>query len=508
MPTAAQLEIGATAQLPANAFVKDGYKFVGWALHVSIGGAIKDQAWVTNLCAKNDDGSVSLDSEGSPIGLTLRALWVKTSDTKHDATIAVTLDGQAATALADRLTLASGDTAFAPFEQRTTSEGKPYFALRSTELLPAGTYRLLFDGKDTGKEVSVGDGADVVLLNFCTLETAFDGNLGGVDVVPSWPATINSKEVYLEGSEISLQARERVSGYLFDKWTGVDSIAQYADGATETSNPATVVMRGPLTMRADSKPIDYLVSFDPNAPDASGEMTDQKLSYGFEGKLPANTFARTGYVFTGWNTAADGTGDAYSDAQKVTNLLDSPGTITLYAQWEPIKYFLHFDGNLAGGPAMQSLEVAYNQSFTLPPCQFVFENEGLENSKFLGWNTARDGSGESFADGASVVNLCDEAGASVTLYAQWEDPEPAPGPDPSPDPDPDPSDEPKPVPSPDTPSSSDAPESSDGNTSTQIPNTGDRAAALPLFALAASSLTLALAVLCLKTRGAIRKESK
>lgn len=155
---------------------------------------------------------------------------------------------------------------------------------------------------------------------------------------------------------------------------------------------------------------------------------------------------------------------------------------------------------------MQSLEVAYNQSFTLPPCQFVFENEGLENSKFLGWNTARDGSGESFADGASVVNLCDEAGTSVTLYAQWEDPEPAPGPDPSPDSDP--SDEPKPVPSPDTPSSSDAPESSDGNTSTQIPNTGDRAAALPLFALAASSLTLALAVLCLKTRGAIRKESK
>ena len=469
---------------------------------------------MTNLCAKNDDGSVSLDSEGSPIGLTLRALWVKTSDTKHDATIAVTLDDQAATALADRLTLASGDTAFAPFEQRVTSEGKPYYALRSTELLPAGTYRLLFDGKDTGKKVFVDDEADVVLLNFYTLETAFDGNLGGVDVVPSWPATINSKEVYLEGSEISLQARERVSGYLFDKWTGVDSIAQYADGATETSNPTTVVMRGPLTMRADSKPIDYLVSFDPNATDASGEMADQKLSYGFEGKLPANTFARTGYVFTGWNTAADGTGDAYADAQDVANLLDSPGTITLYAQWEPIKYFLHFDGNLAGGPAMQSLEIAYDQSFALPPCQFVFENEGLENSKFLGWNTVRDGSGESFADRASVVNLCDKAGASVTLYAQWEDPEPAPGPDPDPDPspspspDPDPSDEPKPAPSPDTPSSSDAPESSDGNTSAQIPNTGDRAAALLLFALAASSLTLALAVLYLKTRDAIRKESK
>ena len=156
----------------------------------------------------------------------------------------------------------------------------------------------------------------------------------------------------------------------------------------------------------------------------------------------------------------------------------------------------------------------------MPPCQFVFENEGLEDSRFLGWNTARDGSGESFADEASVVNLCDKAGASVTLYAQWEDPEPAPGPDPSPDPDPDPSpspspspdpepsDEPKPVPPPDIPSSSEASEPNNDGTSAQIPNTGDRAAALLLFALAASSSMLALAVLCLKTRGTIRKESK
>ncbi len=52
---------------------------------------------------------------------------------------------------------------------------------------------------------------------------------------------------------------------------------------------------------------------------------------------------------------------------------------------------------------MQSLEITYDQLFTLPPCQFVFENEGLEDSRFLGWNTARDGSGESFADEGSVL---------------------------------------------------------------------------------------------------------
>ena len=444
-----QLEIGATVQLPANAFVKDGYTFVGWALQASVGGVIADQAWVTNLCAKNDDGSVALDSEGSPIGLTLRALWVKTADAEHDATVAVALDGQAMGGMVDRLMLVSGDTSFAPFEQKATAEGKPYYALKDAGLMPAGTYDLFFDGKDTGKDVSLGDGAEVVLLNFYTLDTAFDGNLGGVDVVPAWLAVIDAKEAYLEGTEVSLQVRERLSAYVFDSWTGIDTVVQYANGLTEASNPTTIMMRGAVAMRADSKPIDYFVSFNPNAPDALGEMTDQKFFYGFEGSLSANAFTRTGYVFTGWNTAADGSGAAYADQQEVASLLDAPGTLALYAQWEPIKYFVHFDGNLAGGPAMQSLEIAYDQAFSLPPCQFVFENEGLENSRFLGWNTARGGSGECFADEASVINLCSDAGDSITLYAQWEDPEPAPAPDPGPGPDPSPDPDPDPDPAPD-----------------------------------------------------------
>ena len=450
-----RLEIGATVQLPANTFAKDGYTFVGWAPQASVGGVIADQAWVTNLCAKNDDGSIALDSEGSPIGLTLRALWIKTADAEHDATVAVTLDGQAMGGMADRLTLVSEGTSFAPFKQKATAEGKPYYALKDAGLMPAGTYDLFFDGKDTGKDVSLGDGAEVVLLNFYTLATAFDGNLGGVDVVPVWTAVVDARQAYLEGTEVSLQVHERLSSYVFDSWASVDSVVQYASGTTEASNPTTIIMRGAVAMRADSKPIDYFVSFNPNAPDALGEMADQKYYYGFEGSLSANAFTRTGYVFTGWNTAADGSGAAYADQQEVASLLDAPGTLALYAQWEPIKYFVHFDGNLAGGPAMQSLEIAYDQAFSLPPCQYVFENEGLESSKFLGWNTERDGSGEGFADEARVMNLCSETGNSITLYAQWEDPEPVPtpdpgpGPEPGPDPDPDPDPEPSPTPGPD-----------------------------------------------------------
>lgn len=46
-------------------------------------------------------------------------------------------------------------------------------------------------------------------------------------------------------------------------------------------------------------------------------------------KLPASGFTRTGYAFTGWNTAADGTGGSYLLGQSIT-IWDNT---TLYAQW-------------------------------------------------------------------------------------------------------------------------------------------------------------------------------
>jgi len=47
--------------------------------------------------------------------------------------------------------------------------------------------------------------------------------------------------------------------------------------------------------------------------------------------------------------------------------------------------------------------------------------------KFTGWNTKPDGSGQSFADGAEILNLCTgdinlwQEDSSITLYAQWAD---------------------------------------------------------------------------------------
>src|SRR5438874_1845692 len=48
--------------------------------------------------------------------------------------------------------------------------------------------------------------------------------------------------------------------------------------------------------------------------------------------LTTNTFTRTGYDFTGWNTAATGSGTAYADGATYSFAAD----VTLYAQWTPV----------------------------------------------------------------------------------------------------------------------------------------------------------------------------
>lgn len=481
--------LGETVQLPANAFSKEGYTFVGWTPTASVGGIIADQAWVTDLCAKDAEGNVILDPSGNPMGLTLQAVWIESSVLQHDVTVVVAKNGTAIDGLAPRLTLRSGETSFAPFEWK---KEKLCYVLKQGGIIPSGSYALLLDGKDTGKEVLVDTKTDVVTLNFYTLDIASDSPLGVYiePIEPDWAATFDRKTAYLEGSKVQLTALEGQSGYTFGYWVGIGPTPSYAQGSSELSNPTALIMRTPLEMRAESQSVGYFVSFDANCSDATGSMADQKLFYGLESNLSANAFARTGYTFEGWNTASDGSGTAYADKAAVQNLLDREGTVTLYAQWKPITYFVNFDGNFAEGPAMQSLEATYDQNFNLPECTFVFKNEGREDSKFLGWNTQRDGSGTAYEDEENVVNLCSTQGGSVTLYAQWEDPEPAPGPSPEP---PTPEPGPSPTPEPDPSSEGDSLLNSDG-LNNKTAKTGDglnKGLALALAGLSVGVVALA-----------------
>ena len=111
------------------------------------------------------------------------------------------------------------------------------------------------------------------------------------------------------------------------------SFAGWHDGNAIVTPPNTMPDNN-ISYKAQWTANTYTVQFDANG--GTGTMDNQSFTYDANPKaLSANTFTRTGYNFTGWNTAADGTGTSYADNAEVQNLTSEPnGEITLYAQWE------------------------------------------------------------------------------------------------------------------------------------------------------------------------------
>ena len=115
-------------------------------------------------------------------------------------------------------------------------------------------------------------------------------------------------------------------GYTFAGWKDT--------AGTSYSAGDTIQMTGNVTLTAQwneiVKPpvVTYTVSY--NANGGTGTMAPAEGFYpGDTATTKVNTFSREGYTFTGWNTAADGTGTGYSAAANIT----MNDNVTLYAQW-------------------------------------------------------------------------------------------------------------------------------------------------------------------------------
>jgi uncharacterized repeat protein (TIGR02543 family) len=117
--------------------------------------------------------------------------------------------------------------------------------------------------------------------------------------------------------------------------------------------------------------------------------------------------AKTNYTFSGWNTAANGSGISYLPNN---TFIINKNTI-LYAMWTP-SYRIFYDGNTNtyGDPPVDNN--IYN-GFT--PAIILGRNT-LEKYQyaFSAWNTAANGSGTSYSPGDTIT-----INATITLYAMW-----------------------------------------------------------------------------------------
>ena len=159
--------------------------------------------------------------------------------------------------------------------------------------------------------------------NTYTIKYNGNGNTGG--------STAGSSHTYDTAKGLTANGFTK-TGYTFKNWnTKADgSGTSYADKASVKNLTATA--GGTVNLYAQWTANKYTVAY--NANGGTGTMANQELTYDKAATLNANTFKRTGYRFSGWNTKADGTGTSYADKASVKNLTaNSGGTVTLYAKW-------------------------------------------------------------------------------------------------------------------------------------------------------------------------------
>lgn len=189
------------------------------------------------------------------------------------------------------------------------------------------------------------------------------------------------------------------TGYRFTAWnSAIDGTGRSYAPDESLSMPAS-----DLTLFAQWTAITHVISY--NTRGGTGAPEASSHAYGTTVTIPAIEPMRTGYMFNGWNTLANGSGVTWNPGNTLTVTED----LTLSAQWLANTYTLRYNAN-GGGGSPDPAEVSTNASVTVS--SIVPTRVGYA---FAGWNTRRDGTGSTYASNATLVM----PGSDVTLFALW-----------------------------------------------------------------------------------------
>ncbi len=122
---------------------------------------------------------------------------------------------------------------------------------------------------------------------------------------------------------------------------------------------------------------------------------------------------KTGYVCNGYKK--DGTTYISHNGICEDEMYEFTTETTLIADWTPIGYTVYYNSNGSGveGDTANSVHT-YDVAKELTPNGYT-----RPGYRFVNWNTSPDGTGTSYTNGQSVINLTTTNGGRVHLYAQW-----------------------------------------------------------------------------------------
>jgi len=295
------------------------------------------------------------------------------------------------------------DSVFTTETQNTPSPLTP-FSVISPAFVKSGYSFVEWNTQPDGLGVTYADGATYDFTSPLTLYAVWKVNAQSVTFEENAFTSDSVAFVQLASTPTALKSFATLSpafansGFDFLNWNTLPSGlgSSYSDGAIFSFS-------SPIVLYAIWQSIpSATISFSANG--GFGSIGSVSGLVGTALNIPdPGALTRTGYVFDGWNSQAAGSGVFYSSGQQL--LLSN--SETLYAQWLPDTYTLHFDAQ--GGAAVSQINYTVGQpSLTLPITTRV-------GYAFTGWFS--DATSGTLIGGGGAAFYPQSSG---TLYSQWQ----------------------------------------------------------------------------------------
>jgi uncharacterized protein (TIGR02145 family)/uncharacterized repeat protein (TIGR02543 family) len=209
-------------------------------------------------------------------------------------------------------------------------------------------------------------------------------------------------QVVAHGGSVRSPANPTLDDYIFGGWYKESACANSWDFGTD-------VVTSAITLYAKwNLPYIWVLFYTNWGYDWGYGTTppNQTVTVGDSIMLPSgDDLTRTGYTFSGWNTAQDGTGTAY-EAGSYLKHPGGSGNISLYVMWTLDTYTVEFDSQ--GGSAIDSQTVEHFGRVTEPTAPT------RDNYTFGGWYTDAACTNSNWWD--FEMGFVESA---MTLYAKW-----------------------------------------------------------------------------------------
>ena len=427
------MEYGRESALSSNLFTKTGYTFSGWRLgNNNTGTQYSDRQKVVNLTSV--DGDV----------VTMYAQW-----TPNVYTIKYNSNGGTGTMPNQSMTY---DVSSKLDANRFTRSGYTWIGWRRDNATSGKAYR---NRQEVVNLLSANGGTT-------TMYAQWSPNSYTVTFIDGFDKKTIATQGVNYGQPAKEPARPSHTGYTATGWD------------SDFSN-----VRGDMTVTLNYRPNRYTIRFNGNASGVKGTTADVSATYDTAVNLTKNGYSLDGHTWLMWTDDSAGNGTQYGDRQSVTNLTtDDGGTVTLYAKWKTNRYTVSFvDGKT--GDTIGRQEVEYGKPATAPgkpnhigykagawdrdfssvkgdmtvtvpyspigyKIQFDANCDSFTGStksmpmtygksanltangyrrdgyRFIGWATSGNGD-IVYRDKATVSNLSDTDGDTVTLYAVWDE---------------------------------------------------------------------------------------